>query len=77
MEHIVALTAPRHQLILTGDLDPLSPISGIHKVMEYASMVYRERGAGDKLELVLYEGVAHAYLPQMVEATVEFFRRTL
>ena len=77
MEHIVALTAPRHQLILTGDLDPLSPISGIHKVMEYASAVYRERGAGDKLELVLYEGVAHAYLPQMVEATVEFFRRTL
>jgi len=77
MEHIVAVTAPRHQLILTGDLDPLSPISGIHKVMEYAGAVYRERGAGDKLELVLYEGVAHAYLPQMVEATVEFFRRTL
>ena len=35
MEHIVALTAPRHQLILTGDLDPLSPIAGIHKVMDY------------------------------------------
>ena len=37
MEHMVALTAPRHQLILTGDLDPLSPISGIHKVMDYAA----------------------------------------
>lgn len=77
MEHIVALTAPRHQLILTGDLDPLSPIAGIHKVMAYASEVYREEGAPDNLELVLYEGVAHAYLPAMVEATVEFFRRTL
>ncbi len=77
MERIVALTAPRHQLILTGDRDPLSPISGIHKVMEYAGAVYRERGAEDKLELVLYEGVGHAYLPQMVEATVEFFQRTL
>ena len=77
MEHIVAVTAPRHQLILTGDSDPLSPLSGIHKVMEYAGEVYREQGAAEKLELVLYEGVAHAYLPTMVEATVEFFRRTL
>ncbi len=77
MEHIVALTAPRRQLILTGDLDPLSPIAGIHKVMAYASEVYREAGAPDNLELVLYEGVAHAYLPAMVEAMVEFFRRAL
>ncbi len=77
MEHLVALTAPRHQLILTGDLDPLSPISGIHKVMDYASEVYRQADAEDKLELLLYEGVAHAYLPAMVEATIDFFRRTL
>ena len=77
MEHIVALTAPRQQLILTGDLDPLSPIAGIHKVMAYASEVYREAGAPDNLELVLYEGVAHAYLPAMVEAMVDFFRRAL
>lgn len=77
MEHIVALTAPRHQLILTGDRDPLSPLSGIYKIMDYAREVYRERGAEDKLELVLYEGVAHAYLPAMVEAAVAFFRRTL
>jgi len=77
MEHIVAVTAPRHQLILTGDRDPLSPISGIHKVMDYAREVYRQQGAADKLELALYEGVAHAYLPAMVEAMVEFFQRTL
>ena len=77
MEHIVAVTAPRHQLILTGDSDPLSPIAGIHKVMDYARQVYREQGAADKLEIVLYESVAHAYLPAMVEATLEFFGRTL
>ena len=77
MEHIVALTAPRHQLILTGDSDPLSPLSGIHKVMDFARQVYREQGAEDKLELLLYEGVAHAYLPAMMEAARDFFRRTL
>ena len=77
MEHLVALTAPRHQLILTGDRDPLSPISGIHKVMAYAGEAYRKAGAADKLELALFEGVAHAYLPAMVEAMVDFFRRAL
>ena len=77
MEHIVALTAPRHQLILTGDQDPLSPIAGIHKVMAYAGEVYRAAGAPDNLELMLYEGVAHAYLPAMVEASREFFLRVL
>ena len=77
MEHIVAATAPRHQLILTGDRDPLSPLAGIHKVMDFARKVYAELGAADKLEIVLYEGVAHAYLPAMVEATREFFLRTL
>ena len=77
MEHIVALTAPRHQLILTGDSDPLSPLSGIHKIMDFARGVYREQGAEDKLELALYEGVAHAYLPAMLEAAIDFFRRTL
>ena len=77
MEHIVAVTAPRHQLILSGDSDPLSPISGIHKIMDFARDVYRELDAADKLELVLYEGVSHAYLPAMVEATIDFFRRKL
>ena len=77
MEHIVAATTPRHQLILTGDRDPLSPLPGIHKVMDFARQVYAEQGAADKLEIVLYEGVAHAYLPAMVEATRDFFLRTL
>ncbi len=77
MEHIVALTAPRHQLILTGDCDPLSPIAGIHTVLAQARAVYAQLGAAENLEVVIYEGVAHAYLPAMVEATVDFFRRTL
>lgn len=77
MEHIVALTGPRHQLILTGDSDPLSPISGIHKVLAYARAAYAQMDAADKLEILLYEGVAHAYLPAMVEAAVNFFQRTL
>ena len=73
MEHIVALTAPRFQLILTGDSDPLSPIAGIHTVAEYARRVYAEMDAADQFELRLWKGVAHAYLPQMFEAMRDAF----
>ena len=77
MEHIVAATAPRQQLILTGDSDPLSPLPGIQKIMEYASQVYARQGAADCLKLELYKDVAHAYLPAMLEAMIAFFRRVL
>ncbi len=77
MEHIVALTAPRYQLILSGDSDPLSPIAGIHKIVDYAREVYAAQGAAEQFEVKLYEGVGHAYLPAMVEAMLDFFRRTL
>lgn len=77
MEHIVALTAPRNQLILSGDSDPLSPIEGIHKIVSHAREVYENVGAADKLELRLYEGVGHAYLPEMVEAMLREFAEHL
>ncbi len=77
MEHIVACTAPRSQLILTGDSDPLSPLSGIHAIVEYARAVYADLGAADELELMLYEGVAHAYLPDMLRRMLAFFSRVL
>ena len=77
MEHIVALAAPRHQLILTGDSDPLSPIAGIRKIMDFAANIYDEQQVPDHLTITLYEGVGHAYLPAMVEAMIAFFQRVL
>ena len=77
MEHIVACAAPRAQLILTGDSDPLSPLPGIRAVMDFAGEVYAGLDAADKLELALYEGVAHAYLPDMARRMVAFFTREL
>ena len=77
MEHIVALTAPRYQLILSGDSDPLSPIAGIQKIVDYADEVYSKMGAAGQLELNLYEGVGHAYLPAMLESMLRGFAEHL
>ncbi len=45
--------------------------------MKYSREVYACKGAADKLELSLYEGLGHAYLATMVEAMIGFFRRHL
>ena len=77
MEHIVSLTAPRYQLILSGDSDPISPIAGIHRIVNYARDIYVSMGATDNFDVILYPGVAHAYLPAMVELMRETFVKQL
>ena len=77
MEHIVSLTAPRYQLILSGDSDPISPIAGIHRIVDYARDIYVSMDATDNFDVILYPGVAHAYLPAMVELMRETFVKQL
>lgn len=68
MEHIVSLTAPRAQLVLIGDKDPLSPVKGVRKVQAYAKQVYKLYDASAQFEMIVYRGVEHAYTPTMGEA---------
>lgn len=74
MEHLVSLAAPNYQRILIGSNDPLSPISGIEKVIHYARDVYSTLDASDKLEVEIYKNIAHVYTPTMCEAMLEGFR---
>ncbi|MDZ4769866.1 MAG: acetylxylan esterase [Chloroflexota bacterium] len=70
MEHIVALTAPRRQIILVGDSDPGSPLAGITTVRRYVESVYGLYGAADHLDVTIYPGIAHAYTPDMHDAMI-------
>jgi len=70
MEHIVALTAPRRQLILTGDSDPSSPIDGIHVIIDYAKSVYQLHNAGHAFDTVLYNDIDHSYTLTMHDAMI-------
>jgi len=73
MEHIVALSAPRYQHILIGDSDPLSPISGVHKIVNYARNIY-----GDTpFDVTIYEGVGHNYTNDMVKTMRDSFLKHL
>ncbi|MCK6579151.1 MAG: dienelactone hydrolase family protein [Anaerolineae bacterium] len=65
MEQIVALTAPRAQVILSGDSDPSSPLRGITTIIQTAQQVYRLYGAADRLQVKIYPGIEHAYTSAM------------
>jgi dienelactone hydrolase len=77
MEHLVALAAPRPQAILIGADDPLSPLTGIEKVAEFARHVYLRYGADDRLLLDVQPRLAHKYTPQMFEQMIGFFKAHL
>ena len=67
MEILTALVAPRPQTILIGDSDPLSPIEGVRKIDAFTRHIYGLYGADDRYRTVYYEGVDHAYTPQMFD----------
>jgi hypothetical protein len=77
MEALVSLTAPRAQVILIGDQDPLSPIAGVNTIDEVARRVYALYGASDRFETVIYPGVGHQYTSAMYDAMLQGFRRYL
>ncbi len=77
MEHLVALAAPRVQSILIGDKDPLSPLAGIHTILDYARHVYQLYDADDHLQASIEPGVAHEYTPTMYSTMLATMRRAL
>ncbi len=77
MEHIASLTAPRSQLILVGDADPLSPVEGVRVIDAFAQQVYALYDMHDRFKTIIYPGVGHAYTPAMFEALMDWLRRFL
>lgn len=76
MEHLVALTAPRAQVILVGDSDALSPLSGIHKIDSVARQVYQFYQA-DTYQLTLYPTIGHEYTSPMYHAMLAALKQHL
>jgi dienelactone hydrolase len=77
MEHIAALTAPRPQLILIGDSDPLSPIVGVHIIDSFVQGIYGLYGAGEQFQTVIEPGIAHQYTPDMWSRMLVWFGQYL
>lgn len=77
MEHIVSLTAPRYQHILIGEQDPLSPITGVEKIVNFARDIYAERDASHNFNITHYPNTGHVYTPQMFKTILASFKQHL
>lgn len=64
-EAVVALSAPRPFLALTGDSDAGSPVSGVREIERRVRPVYEVLGAGQAFESRVYPGIGHVYTPEM------------
>ncbi|MBI1257404.1 MAG: dienelactone hydrolase [Chloroflexi bacterium] len=77
MEILTSLVAPRAQMILIGDSDPLSPIAGVRKIIDFTRQVYGLYGAEDRFRVEIQAGMAHKFTPTMFAQMLEFLRENL
>jgi hypothetical protein len=73
---INVLIAPRAHLAIAGNLDKLTPLSGLYKIDYALKKEYERLGAGDKWKLNIYD-VAHFETPEMRKDLLDFLKREL
>lgn len=73
---INGLISPRPHLALEGNLDILTPPSGLDKINAELSKTYEDDGAGEAWQLIRYE-TGHGENPDMRRRVIGFFKRWL
>ncbi len=74
-EAVMALIAPRPFLVLTGDSDAGSPLSGMKVLEEKLGQVYSLYGKSKNFRSVIYEKTGHIYTDEMKMEMVRWFGR--
>ena len=77
MEALVALVAPRRQVILAGGSDPLSPPDGIPIITDFTRAVYRLYGAEDHFQPHIYPELDHVYTVEMFTTLLDYLEQHL
>lgn len=76
-EAIVSLVAPRPLLLMNGDRDDGSPVSGIRQIEEKARKAYALYGLPEAFDCQIHRGVGHEYTPKMWSAMLGWFENRL
>jgi dipeptidyl aminopeptidase/acylaminoacyl peptidase len=76
-EAVVALSAPRPLLFLSGETDAGSPVDGIRIIEEKAARAYGLYRAGQSFKSIIYPGVGHQYTPDMWQQMAEWMDAAL
>jgi len=76
-EAIMGLIAPRPFLVLTGDSDAGSPLSGMKVLEKKLNDVYSLYGENDNFRSIIYENTGHVYTDEMKTEMLDWFNKKL
>ena len=76
LEDIVASLAPRPFMLLSGDSDRIFPIDGVRRLVARARQAYREAGATEHFEAVIFPG-GHSFPEHLRNRAYDFLERHL
>jgi len=74
---MLRLYAGRPMLILNGELDPNCPIEGAEIAFAEARKAYADAGAGERLKIIVAQGVGHQVTNGQHQAAIEWLVRWL
>jgi len=76
-EAVMGLIAPRPFLVLTGDSDAGSPLSGMITLEKKLRKVYSLYGKEENFKSIIYENTGHVYTDQMKMEMLRWFEKNL
>ena len=71
------LIAPRPLLVINGDSDDRTPLSGLKECTDAAERAYRDANASDHCVVRIQEKTGHKVTPESQQAAMEWFVRWL
>ncbi len=74
---MLPLIAPRPLMVINGDIDDKTPVTGVKLAAESARKAYEAANVGDRFILTIQENTAHQVRPERLTEAVEFFVKWL
>jgi predicted esterase len=74
---MLPLIAPRPLLVINGDSDPRTPLSGVKESAARTRQAYLKAEAANKFELLIQEKTGHAVTPAARQAAIAWFVKWL
>jgi dienelactone hydrolase len=74
---MIRLFGGRPLLILNGENDPNCPLEGAKLAFAAAEEAHRQAGAGDRLKVIVAQGVGHAVTAEQRQAALEWLEKWL
>ncbi len=70
---MVPLIAPRPLLVINGDSDARTPLTGLMECIRPTEQAYQRAGAGEKFKLYLQKDTGHTVKPEALQVAMRWF----